>query len=159
MASDPEAPTPRLWNWIKDVEPYNKVLAWCHTTHAYRFRSMVECGECRLQLCPVFAEDLLYFFYGRPAYRVTEEPMSKSSALPVVLLFDPQIVDSGKRLFPFDTGAFHANRLDNWMDPEMKLPHFEMECGSDAVLRFVAALYESNDKNQQASPRRSYVPQ
>jgi hypothetical protein len=106
---------------------------------------MAESGECRLHSCPVFKEDLLYFFYGRPAYRVSDEPMSKSSSQPVVLLFDPMLVKFGKRLFPFDSGAFHTNRLDSWMDPEMKLPHFELKCGGDGAMRFVAAFFESND--------------
>jgi hypothetical protein len=145
METTPKNEPPRLWNWVKDVAPHSNALAWCHTTRAHLFRDMVESGECRIQLCKVFAEELLYFFYGRPAYKIGNDPMWKSSSLPVVLLFDPSLVEFGKRLFPFDSGAFHENRLERWMDPAMKLDHFQLECGIEPLKRFVRAFYESND--------------
>lgn len=145
MARDPDDGVPRLWNWLKDVPPCDKALVWCHTTNAIRFRAMADSGECKVRRCGVFDEDLLYFFYGRPAYRMEDVPMAKAASQPVVLLFDPLLVDSGKRLYPFDSGAFHDNRLDRWMDPEMELPAFALKCGSEGATRFVAAFFESND--------------
>jgi len=135
----------RLWNWVKSVKPHPKALAWCHTTRAYDFRDMVESGECRIQPCTVFSEDLLYFFYGRPAYRVGNHSMRDSAELPDILLFDPSLVDTGKRLYPFDSGAVEGDRMSERRPRGMTLGNFALECGSDPVKRFVAAFYESND--------------
>jgi hypothetical protein len=144
----------RLWNWLKNVEPYTKTLAWCHRTNAYRFRDMVESAECSIKLSDSCAEGLLYLFYGRPAYRLANDSMSKSSSLPIVLLFDPLLVQLGKRLYPFDSGAFQGKLLNPWMDPEMQIDHFQLECGSEPVRRFVRAFFESNDHYLRARGRK-----
>lgn len=145
MGLDEDNNEPRLWNWLQDVPPCEKSLAWCHTTTAFKFRRMAETGECKLRPCEVFSEDLLYLFYGRPAYRANNDPMSKAGSQPVVLLFEPPIADNGKRLHPFDTGAFRADRLGRWLDPDMKLSAFELKCSTEGVLRFVAAFFASNE--------------
>lgn len=144
MAKDSDD-VPLVWNWLQDIPPCEKALVWCHTTSAYFFREMVESGECRLRPCKFFHEDLLYFFYGRPAYRLDDEPMAKAASQPVVLLFHPDLVDTGKRLFPFDSGAFHEKLLDRWMHPEMRLSAFALRCAMEGALRFVAAFFDSND--------------
>jgi hypothetical protein len=145
MTENQDPGQPHLENWLEGVPAHSKALAWCHTTRAFLFREMVRSGECRIQLCKTLAEHLLYLFYGRPAYRLGDDPMSKSCSLPVVLLFDPSLVESGKRVYPFDSGAFASDRMQSWMDPKMELAHFELQCAMDTVQRFVAAFYESND--------------
>src|ERR1700733_9805164 len=97
----------RFWVWLRTISPYPKALAWCHTTDAFALREIILNGSFRPTRCGVFEEDLFYCFYGRPAYRFTDvASLQVTSKAPVVVLLAPEIVNNGKRMFPFDTGAF-----------------------------------------------------
>jgi hypothetical protein len=62
----------------------------------------------------------------------------------VVLLFDEELIKAGKRLYPFDTGAFITNRYENWIHPKMKLTDFELKCTMEAPRKHVAAFFGTN---------------
>ncbi len=135
----------RVWRWLGNVPPYPKTLAWCHTTDAYLLRSIIEGGSFTPRLCPVFGEELLYFFYGRPAFRHSPYRLLGIGArAPVVVVLAPDLVASGKRLFPFDSGAFDQKRYAKWMHSDMQLPDFEMACHEYAPQRHVAAFFKTN---------------
>ncbi len=135
-----------LWQWLKKTPPHTKPLAWCHTTDAYGFRTILETGSLSPQLCSVFKEDLIYFFYGRPAYRLNNDAGAVQSAkAPVVIMLDPDITRRGRRLYPFDTGAFEAKRYAKWMHEKMKLTDFQLKCEPDAPKRYVSAFFGDND--------------
>jgi hypothetical protein len=56
-------------------------------------------------------EDIMYFFYGRPAYRFTEETATRiEAACPYCFIFDSNTISKAKTIFPFDSGAY-AKRL------------------------------------------------
>jgi hypothetical protein len=133
----------RYWKWLQATSPCQTELAWCHSTDAYALRSMIETGVLAPQRCKVFREQLLYCFYGRPAYR----PASLTSVdiggrAPVVVILDPAVSTHGRRLFPFDTGAFQ--RYKPFLHGSMRLQDFELTCPSDAHQRQVAAFFGSN---------------
>lgn len=146
MAYTPPAGDSRFWAWLKAASPYSKTLAWCHTTDAFRFRSILETASFTPCHCNVFDEPLAYLFYGRPAYRRTDEAAYGSSArAPVVIIFRPEIAAHGRRLFPFDSGAFADKRYAKWMHHGMQLSDFELACKSDAPQRHVTSYFGSND--------------
>lgn len=134
----------RLWTWLLNVPPYPKSLAWCHTTDGYTLRSLIASGFFEPKLCPIFGEDLSYFFYGRPAYRVADTPLTIQSKAPVIVVLNPGLIDRGKRLFPFDTGAFAEDKYTRWMHARMQLADFEFACSSDAPNRHVASFFGTN---------------
>jgi hypothetical protein len=134
-----------FWNWLQGVPPYPKELAWCHTTDSFALRSILKAGALQPCPCPVFAEDLLYFFYGRPGYRFQSDSSLHISARgPVVIVFAPELSLGGKRLFPFDTGAFSGKRYSTWMHESMSMSDFELECPSDAPQRHVTSFFGTN---------------
>lgn len=136
----------RYWNWLSKVDPKRQVLAWCHSTDAFVLRDIMQTGNFVPQTCPVFGEDLLYFFYGRPAYRSTEENAIGCAARePVVLIMAPTLADRGVRLYPFDSGAFQAGRYDKWMHKKMSLKSFELPPNLRAPERHVTAFFDSNE--------------
>jgi len=106
---------------------------------------MVSSGFFMPSHCAVFEEDLLYLFYGRPAYRRAEyEQIRLTAKSPVVLVLSPGIVSSGRRMFPFDSGAFEERYKKKWVHHGMKLADFELECPGDAPQRHVAAFFGTN---------------
>jgi hypothetical protein len=143
----------RFWKWLNDVDPCTSPLAWCHSTDAFAFRAIMEQGRFTPTLCPVFKESLLYFFYGRPAYKKNEvESIGGSARSPVIFVFNPTLVRSGLRVHPFDTGAFEGGRYKKWMHPAMRLEDFEMPCEEHAPLRHVNSFYKSADDYLNINP-------
>lgn len=135
----------RFWKWLKQCEPVSEQLHWCHVTDGWNLQSIIENGRLSTSKCPVFDEDLSYFFYGRSAYRFNEmDRIAVASRAPVVCIFNNKIEQLGGRIYPFDTGAFES-RYKIWMHPKMNIEMFEMPCGDSAPERQVSAFYGCAD--------------
>lgn len=105
-------------------------LPLIHGTDVYRFVDALTDGSLTPRPCNVFAgEPLLYFFYGRPSYRANSDefPTSLDHYLPVCLLFRSAAVQPIKRVFPFDSGAFHNSLYSNALHRDMHLSDFGLE--------------------------------
>jgi hypothetical protein len=135
------------------------MLLWCHTTDAFRLKGAIASGKLILSKCQVFNEDLLYFFYGRPAFRRAEDDQLRLSArAPVVMVFHADLVVHGRRLYPFDSGAFHAKRYQKWMHEGMCLSDFELEAEAAAPRRHVSAFFGNSRNYLRLRARRPQVP-
>lgn len=121
-------------------------LPLVHTTDWYDFRSIRNSGEMNPVACPVYGEDLLYFFYGRPCYRkhLAMDPVSLGSLHLVSLIFDASTLPTPRRVMPFDSGAFRAGLYAADLHPGMELTHFELEPTLSAAARAVTRFYETN---------------
>lgn len=138
----PRGTSSRFWNWLASVPPESERLAWCHTTDGWRLRQMVQAGLIPVAPCNVFREDLVYFFYGRPAFRRNEEAQLRLSCRsPVVLVLEPELCANGRRMFPFDSGAFANDMYRQWLHPKMELADFEIGRDGSAPLRHVSAFF------------------
>ncbi len=147
------------WNWLQKTEPHEKKLKWCHRTDAFALRSIISNGCIIPKKCNIFQEDLIYLFYGRPAYRSNEsEQVRLTAKSPVIIIFKNAIEDSGVRLFPFDSGAFDS-RYDKWRHTDMDLSGFHMPCGKNAPEKHVSEFFKTcqNYLAMQANkPERKY---
>lgn len=133
-----------LARWLSNADPVKPCMAWCHTTNMWRLAKITREGKISPQHCEVFKEDLLYFFYGRPAYRkVSGESVNTTAKAPAVILFKPQAVQPVKRIYPFDSGAF-PKLYSRWLAGGMHLDDFAL--GDDALMaqRHVRAFFGSN---------------
>lgn len=132
------------WSWLEKSTPIDESLKWCHTTDAYALRSIISNNAVNPLRCELFAEKLIYLFYGRPAYRSREHEQIRISAKsPVVIIFSRSVESSGTRIFPFDSGAF-LERYDELRHSEMKIRDFKLPCATFAPERQVAEFYGSN---------------
>lgn len=75
-----------------------------HNTNSDHFFKILNEGKLLPQMCDVFSKDLVYFFYGRPAYKLNTPDNFPPSLVGLVL--DYSMVDSIYKIFPFDSGAF-----------------------------------------------------
>jgi hypothetical protein len=115
----------------------------------------LEDGELVPQPCNVFiGEPLLYFFYGRPSYRVNsdEAPTSLEHYLPVCLLFRSTAVRPIKRVFPFDSGAFDQELYANALHRDMKLDDFGLQPDPSTPGRLISLFFGSVESYLRARP-------
>lgn len=128
------SPLSALSLWLEKVTPCAGALAWCHSTDAFALQEIIRRGQLHANApCDVFGEPLSYFFYGKPAYKKhSSSSMRTMARAPVVILMSPDLLESRKRVFPFDTGAFHRGRYWPWVHASMALQDFEVTRLPDA---------------------------
>lgn len=132
------------------------LLPSVHTTDVYRFVNALQDGELSPpRPCNVFVgEPLIYFFYGRPSYRVNsdEPPSSLDHYLPVCLLFRAASIHPIKRVFPFDSGGFHNDFYADAMHRDMGLEDFGIEPTPNTPGRVISLFFGSVELYLKATP-------
>lgn len=103
-------------------------LPMTHLTDAYHLRSIAEAGSLNPTHCRVFDEPLLYLFYGRPAYRVAAQVESNGleAYYPICFVLRSS-ARRAKRIYPFDSGAFHHGRFAEFVHRDMIKEDFELD--------------------------------
>jgi hypothetical protein len=96
--------------------------------------------------CDVFGESLAYFFYGRPAYRVSGDGAIKAeAACPFCFVFNADLIDKSKSIFAFDTGAFDKRLFKHSLFDEMQLEDFSLENNTSRPNRIIATVFKSRE--------------
>ncbi|WP_145984275.1 hypothetical protein [Bradyrhizobium nitroreducens] len=141
-------PRQRLRNLIQKQPAATPYLPLVHTTDVYRMTNVLEDGVLEPRECDVFkGEPLLYFFYGRPSYRINsnEGATGLDHYLPVCILFRSNAVAPIKRIFPFDSGGFHRALYADAFHKDMRLDDFGLEPNTDTPGRVISLFFESAD--------------
>ncbi len=135
--------------------PSSHLLPYTHVTDAYAFRDVLECGELRPSPCRVFGSDLLYLFYGRPAYRAAQEEESNGidAYWPVCFVIDAAKVDP-VRCYPFDSGAFQRGLYADYIYHRMIKEDFEISRGPQTPPRLVNFFWRDERSYYDADARR-----
>jgi hypothetical protein len=151
-------PSP-LWSWLTGVTPVAENLLWCHTTDGFRLKNLINTGTLSVNRCRVLDEDLLYFFYGRPAFRRDEDQQLRlTSKSPIVIVLKTELVANALRMFPFDSGAFQAGRYQNWIHPGMTLADFQLAQSPEAPQRCISAFFGSANKYLRLEGQKPSLP-
>ena len=141
-------PRQRLRKLISKQPEAAPRLPLTHTTDVYRFVNALEDGMLVPPGCTVFkGEPLLYFFYGRPSYRVNsdEAPTSLDHYLPICFLFRNTAVTPIKRIFPFDSGAFSKKLYDDALHRGMHVEDFGLDPDPATPGRIISLFFGSVD--------------
>ena len=147
----------RLRGLIAGQSEAKPALPLIHTTDVYGFVNAIEDGTLVPPPCKVFVgEPLLYFFYGRPSYRVNadELPTSLEHYLPVCILFRSASVHPIKRIFPFNSGGFEK-QYANALHRDMKLVDFGLEPDPATPGRIISFFFDSVEEYLRARPNPS----
>lgn len=135
-------------DFLADHEAKFDLLPVLHTTNSRTFRELLLAGSLRPQKCKVFSDEILYLFYGRPAYRTASGRvgfMAKFAA-PVVFIFRPEVTSKKLReVYLFDTGAFERGMYSSFFDKNHSLGSLSMGDEIDSASRMVNAFYSSNE--------------
>jgi hypothetical protein len=117
-----------------------------HLTTARYFTKIVANGFLSPQNCKYFGEPILYLFYGGVFYRPESSPTRHAIEFPVAFVFNPSVLDSVERFFPFDTGAIKSGRVGGWTDRLKPIdPRFKVDGRRESVApEMVQYLFGSN---------------
>lgn len=123
---------------VAATPPSSQVLPYTHVTDAYSLRDILASGELSPTHCTVFGTDLVYMFYGRPAYRAAQQEESNGidAYWPVCFVLNAAAVVPF-RLFPFDSGAFHRGMYADHMYHRMIKEDFEIKADGSSPQRLV----------------------
>lgn len=115
-----------------------------HCTTVGNGLAVLNAGALSPTRCNVYDADLLYCFYGRPAYKPAAG-VGASGILdhaPICLVLDPAVLGTVTRTVPFDSGGF--DRYQALVGHGLARTDFELGGGPDAALRLVSAFYSTN---------------
>jgi hypothetical protein len=105
--------------------------------------------------CPVYEENLLYLFYGIPAYRscAADTQTRMLEYFPVVFLVHPNFEVNVKRILPMDSGGLFHNMYADLVHPEVKKEAFEVPPPLLNVLNIIDFYYGSNQRYLTSNPK------
>lgn len=138
-----------LWQFIENESASTGKLPLVHSTDLFRFQSIARKEALEATPCRVYdGANLLYFFYGRPAYRphLKEQTLSARAYAPVCLVFNHELSDEAIRIMPFDSGGFHDRITHPPMHPDMTLSEFELAIQANAPMKLIQLFFE-NESN------------
>lgn len=94
---------------------FKSSLPLVHSSESYRLLSILGTSKISVNQCDTFrAENLAYFFHGRPSYRKYHDNPQEWQ-LPFVLILESACLLNIRRIFPFDTGSFFSKRLPSYI--------------------------------------------
>jgi len=147
-------PPSSIAEFVERHTPAAKELPFVHSTRCEFFDHLCAAGFLSPTDCPVFGEPLLYFFYGRPAYRAKAGSMPDTGTLlmPICFVFKPGTLETQlRRVFPFDTGAAYSGMFSPHIDPA-KLAEFQLAPTLASIKKAVTAFFDTNDAYFSATP-------
>jgi hypothetical protein len=133
--------------FVKDKPLCEPRMPLIHTCDGFAFRGIVGTQKLSPSPCKVFYDDvLIYFFYGRPAYRTSADDVqtTMNAFMPVSIVLKNDVIHTPKRIAPFDTGAIDEGRYKNHFHPKMKKEDFLVIPSMDMPQRIVNYFFGSN---------------
>jgi hypothetical protein len=126
-----------------------------HTTEFFRLTAVQSSNALQASVCKVFKEPLLYFFYGRPAYRDSSQvtPTRDIGFYPICFIFRPGAISKqAKRVYPFDTGASQRGLYEPAIKRADALPGYPVPTMIESARRIVSCFFETDDRYLSNSP-------
>ncbi|WP_206992281.1 hypothetical protein [Hyphomonas sp. KY3] len=151
---------PEFQNFVVGYSGQEKVLPVAHNCDVRCLVKNITQPKLNTAFRSEYSENLLFFFYGRPAYRL--HPNLSASSIEAVHLvayiLDPEKMPPPHRIVAFDSGAMEADRYTDAMHPEFTKLDFEI--GSDIVnaSRLVSCFFGSNKNYLAGQPINASIP-
>ena len=129
-------------DFVTSAAPLGGQLGLSHVTDCARLASLIQSERLEPRSCDVFGEQLVYLFYGRPAYRRAWEGNATSNLdyARICIVLRDEVVERAHRMLPFDSGGFHRYR--GAFHDSLELADFEIAKG-DHPLKLIGAFYDT----------------
>ncbi len=130
--------------YIKSYPPADPSMHLTHCAPGHSAIKMLESQTLKASLCRVYGVDLLYMFYGRPAYKTSVGilPNGMLELAPVCLILDPKMVRQAVRIMPFDSGGY--KHYKDILGVKFTLSEFELGNRRITPPRMVGAFFDNN---------------
>ena len=137
---------PGFMEWVAlQPTPNWGAMPLTHITRGVIADDILRSGQISPSPCRVFEQPLAYLFYGRPAYRIGDNGVTKTESFcPFCFLFKPQIVEGAEAIHAFDTGAFAARMYSNVLPHEMSENDFRLNSVA-AANQLISATFGSQE--------------
>lgn len=122
------------------------LLPSMHSTDCIVGEKVLDANELTVMKCPVFNEPLLYFFYGKPVYKVSAKhkiPRTDYLLSPCCFLLDSKKI-TAKYIYPFDTGAYKSGIYGDTIPSEMDIDSFQLKPDPTEIPEFIRTFFENN---------------
>lgn len=124
-------------------------LPMVHTTKYYLLPDIQTSGTLHTATCRVFNEPLLYFFYGRPAYRDDSQitPTRDIGFYPICFVFRSGVIGSkATRVYPFDTGAGQSGRYEPAIERSIAVSDYQLITAIESARKIVRGFFDTDEK-------------
>lgn len=139
----------RTFEQVVDEEAANSDelsrLLICHTTTEGYFFNILTEGELGTNnLDPIYNEALVYFFYGKPSYIVSDDLQNYEDNPPITFLYNLDDLKDYpiKRMLPFDSGGFKLYGVTKGYD----LKNFTHNNPNPTTIQALVRLLYGNNK-------------
>lgn len=136
-----------------------------HTMTLATFLTTLETNTLSTKLCNNLNKNLLYFFYGRAAYRYDMEKeiinmrgrgIDEDLAMPVCIAIEPIESSTAANIYPFDTGGFslysHHIQRNEWSRYQLS------NVLTVSPKKFIRAFFDDNIKYHRGKTRTAPDP-
>lgn len=123
------------------------ILPAVHTTNVTSFSEIIERDSIKLTLCKYYKKDLLYFFYGKPSYKVTGRSNTATRILgdaAITFVFDISTLPKFYKSFALDTGASFGSRYDRLLPKGLSIDDFVMGSDPAELASYVTRFFGGN---------------
>jgi hypothetical protein len=129
---------------ITPTEVLLPTLPFFHCCDAVYLQAIIDEQALLPRHCKEYDEELLYLFYGRPAYK-SKEPQNSTLGcfMPLCFIINYETVVSIKRMLGFDSGAFSF--YEKHMHGSMTREQFELTPQKGAEKKVVNFFHGNND--------------
>jgi hypothetical protein len=112
-----------------------------HVTDCVNIRSVLDSGKLEPRPCSVFNKNLLYLFYGRPAFRRKwdGEATSNLGYARICFILHDDVAQKASRILPFDSGGYEG--FKHAFHEKLGLEDFKID-PTDSPRKIVAAFYD-----------------
>jgi hypothetical protein len=126
--------------------PGYNILPLVHDTSYKGFEKIIKSRHLEARRCKVFKKKLLYFFYGRSSYKVTEKVKEsyKNMLLPACFIVKTDYIKEIYAVYPFDTGGYQKGLFSRYFTKAYNFEDFVLGNDINDALRFIGLFYESN---------------
>lgn len=137
----------RFKSFLDQHESTSGRLPLIHITTAYSFYDLHDEDSIEPAHCKYFDTELIYLFYGRPAYKTENSEFTDLEFnLPIVFVFDPDKISVLKAVYPFDTGAFFLHLYKRFFHEESKIEDFALPGSLDYAEKLVGTFYTDSEE-------------
>jgi hypothetical protein len=135
------------------------LLPLVHNSQCQSFASIVAGGALPPVHCDVFIENLVYLFYGKPAFVHSNLPggATDDTTYPVCFVFKPHRGRlSIRRVYPCDSGALNGRMFSAHMHAPRD--NYRLRPALEAAERVVSLFFQSNKDYYEARPTNTPLP-